>query len=43
PETALVKMMWALGQTDKVEEAERILKTNIEGEISQRTLYDDPP
>jgi len=43
PETALVKMMWALGQTDNVEEAERILKTNIEGEISQRTLYDDPP
>ncbi|MBS7650462.1 MAG: Glu-tRNA(Gln) amidotransferase subunit GatD [Candidatus Bathyarchaeia archaeon] len=43
PETALVKVMWALGQTDKVEEAERILKTNIEGEISQRTLYDDPP
>jgi len=37
-ETALVKLMWVLGQTDKVEEAEKMLKTNIANEISPRTL-----
>ncbi|MGQ9542515.1 MAG: Glu-tRNA(Gln) amidotransferase subunit GatD [Candidatus Bathyarchaeia archaeon] len=41
PETALVKMMWTLGQTEDTDEAKRILKMNIAGEISQRTLYDD--
>jgi len=38
PETALVKLMWALGQTKNVEEAKRLLTTNIAGEISPRTL-----
>jgi glutamyl-tRNA(Gln) amidotransferase subunit D len=37
-ETALVKLMWALGQTDKVEEARNLLTTNITNEISPRTL-----
>jgi glutamyl-tRNA(Gln) amidotransferase subunit D len=38
PETALVKLMWVLGQTREVDEAKKLLKTNIAGEISPRTL-----
>ena len=41
PETALVKMMWALGQTSKLEDAKKIMITNVAGEISQRTLPED--
>ena len=40
PETALVKMMWVLGQTRDLNEAKRLLATNIAGEISQRTVPD---
>ncbi len=38
PETGLVKLMWALGQTDDPQEAIKLLKTNIAGEYSSRTL-----
>jgi glutamyl-tRNA(Gln) amidotransferase subunit D len=38
PETALVKMMWVLGQTSDPEEAKRLLKVNVAGEFSPRTL-----
>lgn len=38
PETALVKLMWTLGQTRDVEEAKKLFKTNIAGEFSPRTL-----
>jgi glutamyl-tRNA(Gln) amidotransferase subunit D len=38
PETALVKLMWVLGQTSNVEEAKKLLKANIAGEFSPRTL-----
>jgi glutamyl-tRNA(Gln) amidotransferase subunit D len=38
PETALVKLMWSLGQTDNVKEAKMLLATNIANEISPRTL-----
>ena len=38
PETALVKLMWVLGQTSDAEEAKQLLKTNIAGEFSPRTL-----
>jgi glutamyl-tRNA(Gln) amidotransferase subunit D len=38
PETALVKLMWTLGQTSNVEEAKRLFKTNIADELSSRTL-----
>jgi glutamyl-tRNA(Gln) amidotransferase subunit D len=38
PETALVKLMWIFGQTRKLEEAKKLLKTNIAGEFSPRTL-----
>jgi len=37
-ETALVKLMWTLGQTKSPEEATKLLTTNIAGEISPRTL-----
>jgi glutamyl-tRNA(Gln) amidotransferase subunit D len=38
PETALVKLMWILGQTQDVKESEKLLLTNIAHEISPRTL-----
>ncbi|MFQ6095012.1 MAG: Glu-tRNA(Gln) amidotransferase subunit GatD [Candidatus Bathyarchaeia archaeon] len=38
PETALVKLMWVLGQTDDVEEAKRLLRSSIAHEISERTI-----
>jgi glutamyl-tRNA(Gln) amidotransferase subunit D len=38
PETALVKLMWVLGQTRDVEEAKKLLKTNIAGELAPRTV-----
>ena len=40
PETALVKLMWIFGQTQNSEEAKTLLKTNIAGEFSQRTLLE---
>jgi len=41
PETALVKLMWIFGQTSNIEEAKKLLKTNIAGEFSQRTLPEE--
>jgi glutamyl-tRNA(Gln) amidotransferase subunit D len=38
PETALVKLMWVLGQTDDPEEAKKLLKMNIAGEFSLRSM-----
>jgi glutamyl-tRNA(Gln) amidotransferase subunit D len=38
PETALVKLMWVLGQTSQPQEAIKLLKTNIAGEFAPRTL-----
>ncbi len=38
PETALVKLMWALGQTSNPKEAIVLLRTNIAGEYSPRSL-----
>jgi glutamyl-tRNA(Gln) amidotransferase subunit D len=40
PETALVKLMWVLGQTEDSGEAKKLLKTNVAGEFSPRTLAD---
>ncbi len=39
-ETALVKLMWVLGQTASIEEAKRLLTENIAHEISPRTLHE---
>ena len=36
PETAYVKLMWAMGQTDDPEEVKKIMLTNIAGEMSGR-------
>jgi len=41
PETALVKLMWVLGQTSDPEEAKKLLKTNIAGEFSPRTMPEE--
>ncbi len=38
PETALVKLMWVLGQRENPQEAITLLKTNVAGEFSPRTL-----
>jgi glutamyl-tRNA(Gln) amidotransferase subunit D len=38
PETALVKLMWVHGQTKDTEEARKLMKTDIAGELSPRTL-----
>ncbi|MGB9671806.1 MAG: Glu-tRNA(Gln) amidotransferase subunit GatD [Candidatus Bathyarchaeales archaeon] len=40
-ETALVKLMWILGQTQNPEETKTLLKTNIAGEFSPRTLPEE--
>lgn len=43
-ETALVKMMWCLAQTNDPEEVKKLLLTNIAGELSLRTVeYIEPP
>jgi len=36
PEVAYVKLGWALGQTDDMEEVKRIMLTPINGEITER-------
>jgi glutamyl-tRNA(Gln) amidotransferase subunit D len=38
PETALVKLMWALGQTNDLQQAKELFQTNIAQEYSTRTL-----
>jgi glutamyl-tRNA(Gln) amidotransferase subunit D len=38
PETALVKMMWSLGNAKDLESAKELFLKNIAGEISQRTI-----
>ncbi len=37
PETALVKLMWVLGQTRDLKEVRRLMLTNIAGEINPRS------
>jgi glutamyl-tRNA(Gln) amidotransferase subunit D len=41
PETALVKLMWIFGQTRDKQKAEVLLKRNIAGEYSPRTLLEE--
>lgn len=36
PETAYVKLMWAMGQSDDAEEIRKLMLSNIAGELSQR-------
>ncbi|HLI45939.1 MAG TPA: Glu-tRNA(Gln) amidotransferase subunit GatD [Geobacterales bacterium] len=37
-ETALIKMMWSLGNAKDVEDAKKLFLTNIAGEISERSV-----
>jgi glutamyl-tRNA(Gln) amidotransferase subunit D len=39
PETALVKLMWVLGQTTDTDKIREMFHTNMAGEISQRSEY----
>jgi glutamyl-tRNA(Gln) amidotransferase subunit D len=41
PETALVKLMWILGQTKDIAEAKSLLTTNVANEISPRTQAEE--
>ncbi|HEC81280.1 MAG TPA: Glu-tRNA(Gln) amidotransferase subunit GatD [Thermoplasmatales archaeon] len=41
PETAYVKLMWVLAHAKNQEEIRRLMLTNIAGEISERTIYND--
>ncbi|MDP6458810.1 MAG: Glu-tRNA(Gln) amidotransferase GatDE subunit D, partial [Candidatus Bathyarchaeota archaeon] len=39
PETAYVKLMWALANSKDLESAKVLMQKNIAGEYSDRTLY----
>jgi len=39
PEVAWVKLGWALGQTDDLEEVKKIMLTPVNGEITEREPY----
>jgi glutamyl-tRNA(Gln) amidotransferase subunit D len=39
PETAYVKLMWALANSEDMEAAKTLMRENIAGEYSDRTLY----
>ncbi len=41
PETALVKLMWCLGQTEDLEEVKELMLTNLAGELQERTQFSD--
>ncbi|VVB66263.1 Glutamyl-tRNA(Gln) amidotransferase subunit D [Candidatus Gugararchaeum adminiculabundum] len=41
PETAYVKLMWALGQTKDKKKVKELMVANIAGEISERSLQND--
>ncbi len=41
PETALVKMMWVLGQTEDIEEAKKLLGKNVASEYCNRTVFEE--
>jgi len=36
PETAFVKLIWTLGQTDDLNEVKSVMQTNIAGEIQDK-------
>ncbi|MEN3053434.1 MAG: Glu-tRNA(Gln) amidotransferase subunit GatD [Candidatus Methanosuratincola petrocarbonis] len=40
PETALVKLMWVLGQTEDRERIRELFTANLAGELSERSEYD---
>ena len=38
PETALTKLMWVLGNYKNIDEAKKIMLTNLAGEFSTRSI-----
>lgn len=42
PETALVKLMWVLGQTSEPKEVKELMLKNVAGEISGKRWYEGP-
>jgi glutamyl-tRNA(Gln) amidotransferase subunit D len=40
PEVAYTKLCWVLGQTKKMEEVQKLMNTNIAGEISSRSVLE---
>jgi glutamyl-tRNA(Gln) amidotransferase subunit D len=38
-ETAVVKMMWAFGQTEDVSEVKRLMLSDVAGEIDERSIF----
>ena len=38
-ETAVVKMMWAFGQTKDLKKVKKLMLTNIAGEIDERSTF----
>ena len=43
PETAYIKLAWALGNSDTKEKALDLFKSNIAGEIKEREKYNEFP
>jgi glutamyl-tRNA(Gln) amidotransferase subunit D len=43
PETALVKMMWVLGNVKDLEKAKELMVTNIANEINPRSSLEKKP
>jgi L-asparaginase/Glu-tRNA(Gln) amidotransferase subunit D len=39
PETALVKLMWVLARVKDMDEARKLMLTDIAGEIASRTSF----
>jgi glutamyl-tRNA(Gln) amidotransferase subunit D len=37
PETAYVKLVWTMGQTEDLEKARNIMQTNLKGEIGEKS------
>jgi len=37
PETSYVKLVWALGQTTKMDEVKKIMETNLKGEMGEKS------
>lgn len=41
PELAYVKLMWSLGNSESMEEAEELFSRDVAGEIQERSIYDE--
>jgi glutamyl-tRNA(Gln) amidotransferase subunit D len=40
PELAYVKLMWSLGNSEGMEEARELFRSNVAGEMKERSIYD---